>query len=203
MARKSLTLVKVGPGDHQIAQPREEPGRVVVGEKEGRIEAERAGAGQGGGVDDGACRIVRLRRRRRRCRRYPPPRRRYPARRPARAPVPARIPGSARRGRGRAIVTVSSPPERITARRPCACRLRGKPRMRRRQSRASPSRCSPSSGAGRSRPRAPPLRRRARASAGRATKRNSPAAKTGSPGFGVSLAGSPSARSTLAGSSMR
>ena len=45
-------------GGQEVAQPLEEPRGVVFGKKGGGIEAELCGAGQGGRVDEGPCRVV-------------------------------------------------------------------------------------------------------------------------------------------------
>ena len=93
---------------------------------------------------------------------------------------------------------MSSPPERITARRPCALSSRASCAWSAATSRASPSRSVAEQDAARSPPRAsaasPPQARRP---AGRRA-RNAVPAKIGSPGFGVSLAASASARAPLA-----
>src|SRR5271155_4438720 len=45
-------------GVQEAAQPLEEPRGIVVGKKGGGIEADLAGARQGGLVDEGPCRVV-------------------------------------------------------------------------------------------------------------------------------------------------
>ena len=58
MARKSVTLVKVGPVVNKVADGVEKPRGIVVGEKRGGIEASGAGARQGGRIDEGAGGVV-------------------------------------------------------------------------------------------------------------------------------------------------
>ena len=72
MARKSLTLVKVGPGRRRPPARSKKPGRIVVGKKRGRIEAEFPRARSRVTVDDARPRGPRPSRPRRRCRRYRP-----------------------------------------------------------------------------------------------------------------------------------
>src|SRR5215470_5352541 len=99
-------------------------------------------------------------------------------------------------------VTVSSPPERITARRPCALRSRASRACAAATSRASPSIAVPSRT--HSYPAACAASSTAqKTSAGRVASANEVASNTASPGFGVSLAGSASARVTSGDSSSR
>src|ERR1700730_8503167 len=100
------------------------------------------------------------------------------------------------------IVTVSSPPERIAARRPAAASLRASWACAAATSRASPSSRSPRST--HSKPAAATASAAARnASAGRATSRNSLRANTAAPGLGGSVLGAARARSTAVGRSRR
>ena len=57
MARKSVTLVNVGPGTNKSPMPLKNP-VIVVGEKRGGIEAGGPGALERGVVDKGAGRVV-------------------------------------------------------------------------------------------------------------------------------------------------
>src|SRR5262249_24882808 len=96
-------------------------------------------------------------------------------------------------------VTVSSPPDRITARRPCALRSRASRACAAATSRASPSIAVPSRT--HSYPAACAASSTARkTSAGRVASANEVAANTASPGFGVSLAGGAGAPVTTGGS---
>ena len=95
-------------------------------------------------------------------------------------------------------VTVSSPPDKITARRPFTLRSRASRACVAATSRASPSIAVPS------RTQSYPAARTAcstarKTSAGRAARSKEVCAKTGSPGFGVSFAGSASACATSGG----
>ena len=121
MARKSLTLVKVGPGVRRSPSLREESGRIVVGRET------RPDRGRARGPVRGWCRPHR-RRPGRPAEPAPPS---VPSVSPASAAMPA-APSSASASASAyswfgpprplpRIVTVSSPPDRITARRPCAC----------------------------------------------------------------------------------
>ena len=130
MARKSFTLVIGRAGAEQIPQRGEESGRIVVGKKGGGIEAERAGRAPrlspSANAPAGSSASP-----------APPSVPSVSAARPRHAGMPA----SADRQRQRVflvraaaalprMVTVNSPPERITARLPCARSVAGQPGVR-------------------------------------------------------------------------
>ena len=129
MARKSLTLVWVGPGVSRSPSFSKNSVELLSARKAAGSRPSWRARAQRRRVDEGAGRVVRL----------PPPPSvpsvsaasaaipGAPVERHARAP--ARIPGWARRGPCRGTVTVSSPPESKTARRPCAWSVAGEPRM--------------------------------------------------------------------------
>ena len=172
MARKSLTLVKVGPGREQVAQALEKACGIVVGKKRGRIEAEFPRPRGGVAVHEGARRVLGR----------------------ARAAVGAVGVGGERRDavrpgqcdRERQRVFLVRPAAALAAdrdgqfaarqdrrrggRRPAARALAARARPRPRALRLRRGRRGRRT---RSRPRARPLRRRGSASAGRAIRRNS------------------------------
>ncbi len=125
-------VVDVGvgrPRRQQIAKFLKEFRRIVVGKKGGRIEAEPAGPGERGLVDEGPGRVLGAPARRRRCRRC-----RRPAPRCPGVPASATASASAYSWLGPPrpwprSVTVSSPPDRMTARRPCRPQFARQPRM--------------------------------------------------------------------------
>jgi len=143
IARKSFTLVNVGPGVRIFAKFLKEFGRIVVVKKRGRIEAEAPGPGKRGVIYEGARggpRPARPHHRFRRCRRRGPRSRSRPPAHRQRQRIflfgpPLPLPRS---------VTVSSPPERITARRPWPRRSRASRAWATATSRASPSIAVPS-----------------------------------------------------------
>ena len=127
MARKSLTLVRSGPVVSRSPSACEKPRRIVVGEKAGRIEAERPARGPASSRRRTRRPDRRRGRRRRRCRRCRRRARRCPA-----CPSSATASASAYSWFGPPrpwprIVTVSSPPDRMTARRPAPARFAREP----------------------------------------------------------------------------
>ncbi len=120
-----------------------------------------------------------------------------------RAPAPAHIPDWGRRGRCPRDGDGQFAARKDDGAPACRLQLAGERGMRGRDVARLALRGRRQAGCSRNRPRVRRPAAARNASAGRATSRNSAPAKAGSPGFGVSLAGSASTRRTAAGNSSR
>ena len=203
IARKSLTFVKVGPGVSRSPSGVKKAGRIVVGKKRGRIEAERAGAAQRCVPSTQAPRPGRRpSRRRHRCRRCRRQARRIPVRAVERERQRQRI----FLVRAAAALAADGDGEFAARQDHGAAALRLQARARAAPARPRPSRASPSRSVAEENAFVAGgpdgcLRRRRTHRPGARPDGIARVAKIGSPGFGDSFAGSLSARCTLSGRS--